>query len=120
MKASKSVVVGVIVGAVVAGVGLAAIVETAQAAPKKRRLAVEQPTRTIYYSPSGRRYIIVQKRSFLDAGTEVLPGERKYHDYAFPPYYSPVPLNTTIHTFSRQPLPGPFDLPGYGGWYWGH
>jgi hypothetical protein len=37
--------------------------------------------------PSAR--ITVQRRSFLDAGTEVLPGQRKFTDYAFPPGYSP-------------------------------
>jgi hypothetical protein len=34
--------------------------------------------------------VTVQKRSFLDAGTEVLPGQRKFTDYAFPPGYSPT------------------------------
>jgi hypothetical protein len=34
--------------------------------------------------------VTVQKRSFLDAGTEVLPGQRKFNDYAFPPGYSPT------------------------------
>jgi hypothetical protein len=34
--------------------------------------------------------ITVQRRSFLDAGTEVLPGQRKFLDYAFPPGYSPT------------------------------
>ena len=47
-----------------------------------------------YYGPSGpnvsyqqgpRTRIYVTKRSWLDAGTEVLPGERKFTDYAFPP-----------------------------------
>src|SRR5215831_12032807 len=31
-----------------------------------------------------RARITVEPRSFLDAGTEVLPGERKFTDYAFP------------------------------------
>jgi hypothetical protein len=35
-------------------------------------------------------HITVQRRSFLDAGTEVLPGQRKFLDYAFPPGYSPT------------------------------
>jgi hypothetical protein len=34
--------------------------------------------------------VTVQRRSFLDAGTEVLPGQRKFTDYAFPPGYSPT------------------------------
>ena len=32
-----------------------------------------------------RARIVVAPRSFLDAGTEVVPGERKFTDYAFPP-----------------------------------
>jgi hypothetical protein len=34
--------------------------------------------------------VTVEKRSFLDAGTEVLPGQRKFLDYAYPPGYSPT------------------------------
>jgi hypothetical protein len=32
--------------------------------------------------------IYVTKRSWLDAGTEILPRDRKFTDYAFPPGYS--------------------------------
>ena len=47
-----------------------------------------------YYGPSGpnssyqqgpHTRIYVTKRSWLDAGVEVLPGDRKFTDYAFPP-----------------------------------
>src|ERR1700755_2946020 len=46
-----------------------------------------------YYGPNGPNVvyqrgptrIYVTKRSWLDAGTEVLPGERKFLDYAYPP-----------------------------------
>jgi len=47
-----------------------------------------------YYGPNGpnvsyqqgpRTRIYVTKRSWLDAGTEVLPGDRKFTDYAYPP-----------------------------------
>jgi hypothetical protein len=39
-----------------------------------------------------RARITVEPRSFLDAGTEVLPGERKFTEYAFPtgPYSTPL------------------------------
>lgn len=30
-------------------------------------------------------HIVVEPRSFLDAGTEPLPGDRKFLNYAFPP-----------------------------------
>jgi len=48
----------------------------------------------VYYGPNGpnvsyqqgpRTRVYVSKRSWLDAGTEVLPGDRKFTDYAFPP-----------------------------------
>ena len=37
-----------------------------------------------------RARITVQRRSFLDAGTQVIPGDRKFTDYAIPPGYSPI------------------------------
>ena len=33
---------------------------------------------------SGRTRVFVTTRSWLDAGVEVLPGDRKFNDYAFP------------------------------------
>ncbi|NWG23566.1 MAG: hypothetical protein HXY30_03965 [Pseudorhodoplanes sp.] len=60
-----------------------------------------------------RTRVIVRERSFLDAGTEVLPGERKFNDYAFPPNYSP--LDEALgpgQNFWRQPLLNPWDVPG--------
>ncbi len=53
--------------------------------------------------------VTVEKRSFLDAGTEVLPGQRKFTDYAFPPGYSPTaPIDFTTANI-RGPLVGPWD-----------
>ncbi len=53
----------------------------------------------VYYGPGGPNRVIQQgntrvyitTRSWLDAGTEVLPGDRKFQDYAFPsPYGYPI------------------------------
>jgi hypothetical protein len=61
-----------------------------------------------------RTRIIIKKRSFLDAGTEVKPGTARYTNYLlvidsrFPTYGPP---NDNLN--SRFPLPGRFDLPGY-------
>ena len=61
-----------------------------------------------------RTRIIIQKRSYLDAGTTVKPGTARYTNYLwvinnrFPAYGPP---NDNIN--SRFPLPGPFELPGY-------
>lgn len=67
-----------------------------------------------YTAPRAR--ITVEPRSFLDAGTEVLPGERKFTDYAFPIGPYAMPLSVVQNTGGRvgwhpSPLPGPFDLP---------
>ena len=58
----------------------------------------------------GRSRIIVERRSFLDAGTEVAPGDRKFLDYAFPPLHQPMDVitNTGGRTgWHNSPLPGP-------------
>jgi hypothetical protein len=78
-----------------------------------------------YYGPSGpnvsyqrgpRTRIYVTKRSWLDAGTEVLPGDRKFQDYAFPPEigYPSFARENKNRPIDRQPLNPPSDL---GGWY---
>jgi len=62
--------------------------------------------------------ITIEKRSFLDAGTVVKPGSRPYTDYALPmgynyPTFSGSGVGPGPITGLRQPLPGPFELPGY-------
>src|SRR6202012_2915341 len=67
-----------------------------------------------YYGPSGpnvqyqqgRTRIYVSKRSWLDGGTEVLPGDRKFTDYALPPGASFGVTNNNRPT-ERQPLNTP-------------
>ena len=62
-----------------------------------------------------RTRITVRPRSFLDGGTEVFPGERKFTDYAYPPTYmnaSPTAAWDPTGTH-RSPLPMPYQLPGY-------
>ena len=73
-----------------------------------------------YYGPNGPNVvyqqgptrIYVTKRSWLDAGTEVLPGERKFNDYAFPPGQSFGRENLN-RPLDRQPLNPPSDF-GFG------
>ena len=60
-----------------------------------------------------RTRVTVPPRSFLDSGTYVQPGERKFMDYAFPPGYSV--LDSSLgpgKNFWRQPLNNPWDIPG--------
>ena len=60
-----------------------------------------------------RTKIIVQKRSYLDPGTEPLPSEHNTLDYVQDPTYrgGQTVLNHTIFGTDMLPLPGPFDLP---------
>jgi hypothetical protein len=76
-----------------------------------------------YYGPNGPNVvyqqgptrIYVTKRSWLDAGTEVLPGDRKFQDYAFPPSigYPSFARENNNRPIDRQPLNTPSDVGGY-------
>jgi hypothetical protein len=77
-----------------------------------------------YYGPTGpnvsyqqgpRTRIYVSKRSWLDAGTEVLPGDRKFSDYAIPPAigYPTFGRENNNRPIDRQPLSTPSDVGGY-------
>ena len=77
---------------------------------------VEAQTKKQAQPDRPRARITVEPRSFLDAGTEVLPGERKFTDYALPVGPYSMPLSVVQSTGGRvgwhqSPLPGPFDLP---------
>lgn len=69
----------------------------------------------VSYQSGPRTRIYISKRSWLDAGTEVLPGERKYTDYAFPPAvgYPSFARENLNRPIDRQPLSSPADLGGY-------
>mgnify|MGYP001318923218 CR=1 FL=1 len=62
--------------------------------------------------PRSRTKVTVTKRSFLDAGTEVRPGERKFTDYVYSPNYRPSAVFDPTGA-SRFSLPRPWDLPGF-------
>ena len=76
-----------------------------------------------YYGPSGpnavyqqgRTRLYVSKRSWLDGGTEVNPGDRKFTDYAFPPAvgYPSFARENLNRPIDRQPLSPPQDVGGY-------
>ncbi len=100
---------GIAAGAVVALLGT-----TPSAQAQSRQYQRGDSTVVYYVDEFGRRRtrIILQRRSYLDAGTEVLPGERKYSDYANPPGYSAfdAALGPT-YSYERRPLNGYFDVP---------
>jgi len=98
----------------------------ADAAPKRRHYpvvvgqgsTVVQPTRTIIHNSNGTTTIIVTpRRSYLDPGTEVAPGEEKYMDYILPPGGDPGRPNwfygPDMQGSGGYPLPRPFYIPGY-------
>jgi hypothetical protein len=75
-----------------------------------------------YSTNRPRARVTVAPRSFLDAGTEVRPGDRKFTDYAFPPSGNGgIGINAVTNTggkvgWDREPFMQPFQLPGYNPW----
>ena len=104
-----------------AGVALVAIgfdITSASAQPKHQY----DDRGRAYYGPNGpnvsyqqgpRTRIYVTKRSWLDAGTEVLPGDRKFTDYAFPPGPRSFGNENNNRPLDRAPLNPQYDMGGY-------
>jgi hypothetical protein len=87
--------------------------------PAKRQIQTDDRGRP-YYGPGGPNVsyqqgphtrVYISRRSWLDAGTEVLPGERKFTDYAFPQARSFGNENNN-RPLDRQPLNPDSDLGG--------
>jgi hypothetical protein len=73
-----------------------------------------QSAPNVVYQQGPRTRIYISKRSWLDGGTEVIPGDRKYSDYAFPPPigYPTFARENNNRPIDRQPLSTPADLGG--------
>ena len=107
--------------AAVTSLAAAAAVLLAVASPaeaQQRRGYRAQPTERITIIDENGRVrtkITVRPRSYLDGGTEVVPGERKFMDYAHAPTYGWLAPTSAWdpHGIHRFPLPMPFELPGY-------
>ena len=71
------------------------------------------PNQVYQQGPHTRIYVTT--RSWLDAGTEVLPGDRKFQDYAFPPElgYPSFARENNNRPIDRQPLNPPSDMGGF-------
>ncbi len=69
------------------------------------------PTTVVTRDENGRTTtrIVVTRRSYLDGGTEVLPGQRKFTDYVNPPGYRPLDVLGPGRNGERNPLNGFFD-----------
>ena len=95
---------------------LALLAVPANAQSNERRITTNARGNTVFTSRDEdgrtRTKIIIQKRSYLDPGTEVMPGDRRDHDYAFLPNHSATSvLDNTTFGRNQSALPGPFDLP---------
>jgi len=69
----------------------------------------------VVYQQGPHTRVYVTTRSWLDAGTEVLPGDRKFQDYAFPPElgYPSFARENNNRPIDREPLNPPSDMGGY-------
>ncbi|MFB9266255.1 hypothetical protein ACFFWD_24400 [Bradyrhizobium erythrophlei] len=102
----------------------AAVLATAtSASAQTKRQQYDRDGRPVYgpqgpnrvYQQGPRTRVYVTTRSWLDAGTEVLPGDRKFNDYAYPPDigYPSFGRENNNRPIDRQPLSPPADLGGY-------
>lgn len=106
------------VAATLGAVGaLALLAAPANAAPKKKTVAYDTRGNTVFTSRDEngrtRTRIIIQKRSYLDPGTEVLPGSRNDQGYAFSPNHRASGiLDNTPFGGNQSALPDNFTLSG--------
>jgi hypothetical protein len=113
---------GIVMGLKICAAGFCAVViaVTTLAVPSAEAQTRSKTQKYVYVTRAdgtvvrrpARTRVTVTQRSFLDAGTEVQPGERKFTDYAFPPGYSAfdILVNNTAG-FHRSPLLDRWDLP---------
>jgi hypothetical protein len=106
----------VVTTALAASLALGLLAAPADAAPKKRVYVADARGATVYTSrdEDGRRRtkVIIQKRSYLDPGTEVFKGENSDHRYAYPANsHATSVLDNTAFGTNRSALPNAFTLP---------
>jgi hypothetical protein len=94
---------------------MASLAAPADAAPKKKQV-VTGAGQTVFVSRGEdgrtRTRVIIQKRSYLDPGTETFPGENTGNNYAqLPSHRADGVLNNTAFGSNQTALPGPFTLP---------
>jgi hypothetical protein len=98
-------------------IAASALIVASSADAQRRVYRGDQTERITIIDENGRARtrITVRPRSFLDGGTEVVPGERKFMDYAQAPTYSWLAPTSSWDPLGthRYPLPLPFELPGY-------
>lgn len=100
--------------ATAAAIGL--LVGSAAAEPKKKKVILANRDHTVYVSRDEdggiRTRVIIQKRSYLDPGTEVFPGENSDHGYAFAQNHrASSVLDNTPFGGNQTALPTVWSLP---------
>ena len=96
---------------------IGAAVGNANAGPPEKGTVSDTRRDTVFTNrdEDGRTHtrIIIQKRSYLDPGTEALPGSSNQLDYMeLPGQRASDVLDGTAFGSSQTALPGPFTLPG--------
>jgi hypothetical protein len=104
--------------AVVAALAVGAV-SIADAAPRKKQVVDAQPGpgSTVIRSQDERgrvrTKILVQKRSYLDGGTEVMPGDIQSHQTNFiDMHQTPMSAVSNNNIVPGRPINDPFFLPG--------
>ena len=96
-------------------IAVTAVVSAAEAQSRRQQAArSSQDTVFVSRDENGRTRtrIIVTPRSYLDGGTEVLPGQRKFSFRDMDPYWSPIDILGPGKTYERQPLQPAWDSGG--------
>jgi hypothetical protein len=105
---------------VVVAVFAVGAVSAASAEPPRKRLVRVEPlgpgsTYVMHRDEQGRTRtkILVQKRSYLDGGTEVMPGDIQTNQSNFIDMYQrPTSAISNDSVVPNHPIPDPFFLPG--------
>lgn len=109
-----------VAAAALLAIALAWPANAAQRKPAGQQIAAVPGQQTVYRytDENGRRRtkIIVQRRSYLDAGTWVLPGQRKYNYSDLRPYSDPFGdvLGPGKGAYDRNPLGPRWEFGGGG------
>ena len=104
-------------GALTGSLALLAAPADAQTSQTKKKAVVGGNGHTVFVSRDEegrtRTRIIIQRRSYLNPGTEQFPGERSDHEYSYlPTQHAGDVLDNTAFGSNQSALPGPFTLSG--------
>ena len=107
----------IIATALLVAAPIAMLAAPADAAAKKKRIVVTGSGHTVFLSRDEdgrtRTKIIIQKRSYLDPGTETFPGENLGNNYVqLSKHRACDVLDNTAFGSNQTALPGPWTLPG--------